>query len=81
MNARFLMMNHFSSRYPKVPIFDHDDKSIGFAFDLMSISFSDFEVIPALLPVFRCLFKEEEPEEETELLTIKENSKSKKNDI
>jgi len=73
------MMNHFSSRYPKVPVFDYDmAKSIGFTFDLMSISFADFEVIPALLPVFRCLFKEEESEEETELLSKEEEEKDKK---
>jgi len=65
MNAQFLMMNHFSQRYPKVPVFRGEfvEKS-GIAFDLMTVKFSDFPIIPKLLPVLQEFFEDQSEEEE-----------------
>lgn len=39
MNAEFIMLNHFSQRYAKIPLFsaDFSDK-VGIAFDHMRVS-------------------------------------------
>jgi len=79
MNAKFLMMNHFSSRYPKVPQLKSNHKSTCVAIDLMTIQFNDFNILPLLLPVMQNIFKdiEEENSEETEpIKSRKEKRKS-----
>ena len=61
MNAQFLMMNHFSQRYPKVPTFNEEFiEKAGIAFDLMTVKTSDFDILPKFLPVLREMFKEDE---------------------
>lgn len=51
MNARYLLMNHFSQRYPKIPVFDskYNDRT-GVAFDLMSVRPESFNRLPHFLP-------------------------------
>lgn len=58
MGATFLMMTHFSQRYPKIPTFTTTSggASAGIAFDLMRIRFSDFDIIPAISNVLQLLF-------------------------
>lgn len=58
MNAKFLMMTHFSQRYPKIPVFDTSKgkAGAGIAFDLMRMRFSDFDVIPLLTNSLQLLF-------------------------
>jgi ribonuclease Z len=61
MNARFLMMNHFSQRYPKIPVFDQKyTNSTGVAFDLMTVRVRDFPILPKFLNCLQHLFPEEE---------------------
>ncbi|XP_008327390.1 zinc phosphodiesterase ELAC protein 2 isoform X1 [Cynoglossus semilaevis] len=57
MNAEFIMLNHFSQRYAKIPLFSEDftDK-VGISFDHMRISFADFKIIPRLIPALKTLF-------------------------
>uniref|UniRef100_A0A6B2KYN5 ribonuclease Z n=1 Tax=Arcella intermedia TaxID=1963864 RepID=A0A6B2KYN5_9EUKA len=68
MNSKFLIMNHFSSRYPKVPQFNTDKaKEIGLAFDLMRVNFKSMAHLPLLLPVLRAIYSEDnEPNAEDE---------------
>lgn len=58
MNAKFLLMTHFSQRYPKIPVFDTSKGKCGagIAFDLMRMRFSDFDTIPLLTTSLQLLF-------------------------
>uniref|UniRef100_A0AAY4C337 Zinc phosphodiesterase ELAC protein 2 n=1 Tax=Denticeps clupeoides TaxID=299321 RepID=A0AAY4C337_9TELE len=60
MNAEFIMLNHFSQRYAKIPLFSADfNEKVGIAFDHMRIRFGDFRVLPRLIPPLKALFAEE----------------------
>lgn len=60
MNAKFIMLNHFSQRYAKIPLFSSDfNQRVGVAFDHMKIHFEDFSVLPQLLGPLKALFAEE----------------------
>ncbi|XP_030063862.1 zinc phosphodiesterase ELAC protein 2 [Microcaecilia unicolor] len=78
MNAKFIMLNHFSQRYAKIPLFSADfNEKVGIAFDHMRICFADFGTIPKLIPALKALFAEdiedmEERREKRELRQIKE---------
>lgn len=38
MKAKFILLTHFSQRYPKIPMFDKDyNYPIGLAFDFMKV--------------------------------------------
>lgn len=66
MKAKFLMMTHFSQRYPKIPVFDQRyGPTTGVAFDLMSIRFSDFPILPLFLDCLKDLFDEEDENDES----------------
>ncbi|XP_011821060.1 PREDICTED: zinc phosphodiesterase ELAC protein 2 isoform X3 [Mandrillus leucophaeus] len=57
MNAEFIMLNHFSQRYAKVPLFSPDfNEKVGIAFDHMKVSFGDFPTVPKLIPPLKALF-------------------------
>ncbi|EDO40024.1 predicted protein [Nematostella vectensis] len=73
MSARFIMLNHFSQRYPKIPVFNEKfTKHTGIAFDHMTIRPRDFDKIPSLLPALKVLFAEE-VEELTQNTEIRRN--------
>ncbi|MGH0142467.1 UNVERIFIED_CONTAM: hypothetical protein FKN15_039347 [Acipenser sinensis] len=80
MNAEFIMLNHFSQRYAKIPLFNADfSEKVGIAFDHMRIRFGDFGAIPKLIPPLKALFAEEIEEmvgrrEKRELRQMKEAS-------
>ncbi|KAK1162202.1 zinc phosphodiesterase ELAC protein 2-like isoform X1 [Acipenser oxyrinchus oxyrinchus] len=80
MNAEFIMLNHFSQRYAKIPLFNADfNEKVGIAFDHMRIRFGDFGAIPKLIPPLKALFAEEieemvERREKRELRKMKEAS-------
>ena len=90
MEASCILLTHFSQRYPKIPaIFEdndqtmtHNHNSIGVAFDLMTVNFANFEVLPKLLPSLRSLFPEQmededEGEEKEQELDEKKKQKQK----
>ncbi|XP_010613312.1 zinc phosphodiesterase ELAC protein 2 isoform X1 [Fukomys damarensis] len=60
MNSGFIMLNHFSQRYAKIPLFspDFNDK-VGIAFDHMKVCFGDFPTVPKLIPPLKALFAED----------------------
>lgn len=68
MNAKFLLMTHFSQRYPKIPVFDTSKgkSGAGIAFDLMRMRFSDFDVIPLLTKSLQLLFADPPEAEDDE---------------
>ncbi|KAG8006513.1 Zinc phosphodiesterase ELAC protein 2 [Nibea albiflora] len=60
MNAEFIMLNHFSQRYAKIPLFSEDfTDRVGISFDHMRIRFGDFKILPRLTPALKTLFAEE----------------------
>uniref|UniRef100_A0A3Q3BM38 Zinc phosphodiesterase ELAC protein 2 n=1 Tax=Kryptolebias marmoratus TaxID=37003 RepID=A0A3Q3BM38_KRYMA len=74
MNADFIMLNHFSQRYTKIPIFSKDfTDRVGVSFDHMRVRFTDFKVLPKLIPALKSLFAEEleEMEERRERRELK----------
>ncbi|XP_058509271.1 zinc phosphodiesterase ELAC protein 2 isoform X1 [Solea solea] len=74
MNADFIVLNHFSQRYAKIPLFSEDftDK-VGISFDHMRIRFGDFKTLPRLIPALKTLFANdiEEMEERRERRELK----------
>ncbi|XP_043570410.1 zinc phosphodiesterase ELAC protein 2 [Chiloscyllium plagiosum] len=78
MKAKFIMLNHFSQRYAKIPLFSADfNEKVGIAFDHMRVRFGDFRTIPKLTLPLQALFAEEieemeERREKRELRQMKE---------
>ncbi|XP_006815703.1 zinc phosphodiesterase ELAC protein 2-like [Saccoglossus kowalevskii] len=61
MKAKFVLLTHFSQRYPKIPIIDAKDdrtQKTGIAFDHMKVTIEDLPILPQLVPVLQCLFLE-----------------------
>ncbi|XP_066877949.1 zinc phosphodiesterase ELAC protein 2 isoform X1 [Kogia breviceps] len=57
MNAGFVMLNHFSQRYAKIPLFSPDfNEKVGIAFDHMKVSLGDLPTVPKLLTPLKALF-------------------------
>ncbi|KAL2765866.1 zinc phosphodiesterase ELAC protein 2 isoform 3 [Daubentonia madagascariensis] len=57
MNAKFIMLNHFSQRYAKIPLFSPEfNEKVGIAFDHMKVCFGDFPTVPKLIPPLKALF-------------------------
>ncbi|XP_034567599.1 zinc phosphodiesterase ELAC protein 2 isoform X2 [Notolabrus celidotus] len=74
MNADFIMLNHFSQRYAKIPLFSEDfTDRVGISFDHMKIRFGDFKILPSLIPALKALFavEIEEMEERRERREMK----------
>ncbi|XP_042361734.1 zinc phosphodiesterase ELAC protein 2 isoform X2 [Plectropomus leopardus] len=60
MNAEFIMLNHFSQRYAKIPLFSEDfSDRVGISFDHMRTRFGDFKILPRLSPALKTLFAED----------------------
>lgn len=76
MNAKYLLLNHFSQRYPKLPRIQPFDPAseqkrpiIALAFDLMSVPLKSFPAMETYNDAFQALFAEmaeAEPESEDE---------------
>ncbi|XP_059936724.1 zinc phosphodiesterase ELAC protein 2 isoform X2 [Mesoplodon densirostris] len=69
MNAGFIVLNHFSQRYAKIPLFSPDfNEKVGIAFDHMKVSLGDLPTVPKLMVPLKALFAEdlEEMEERRE---------------
>jgi hypothetical protein len=87
MNAKYLLLNHFSQRYPKLPrIQPFDPKSeqtrpiIALAFDLMTLPLRSFQKMEAYNDAFQALFQEMaevEPESDEEEDTEGKNENKK----
>ncbi|KAG2206524.1 hypothetical protein INT47_008541 [Mucor saturninus] len=60
MNARFTLLNHFSQRYPKLPVLSEEQSNVCFSFDMMSIPISQMPLLPKYTNAIQLAFKEEE---------------------
>ncbi|KAJ7316154.1 hypothetical protein JRQ81_002316 [Phrynocephalus forsythii] len=84
MNAEFIMLNHFSQRYAKIPLFSDDfSKKVGIAFDHMRVNFDDIAAIPKLLLPLKALFADDigemqERKEKREMRLLREAVKNSK---
>ncbi|XP_016078005.1 PREDICTED: zinc phosphodiesterase ELAC protein 2 [Miniopterus natalensis] len=57
MNAEFIMLNHFSQRYAKIPLFSPDfNEKVGIAFDHMKVCLRDLPTVPKLTAPLKALF-------------------------
>jgi ribonuclease Z len=66
MGAYRTILNHFSQRYPKIPVLEENSSiglSICVAFDGMRVNFADLIDLPAYLPLLQYVLEEEEEEE------------------
>lgn len=69
MNAKFILLNHFSQRYSKIPIIsDKFSDKVGISFDNMCLSFCDLPLLPHLNNPLKTLFAEEYAEMEEKIL-------------
>ncbi|XP_073435797.1 zinc phosphodiesterase ELAC protein 2 [Dendrobates tinctorius] len=60
MNADFMMLNHFSQRYAKLPLMnDGFSGKVGVSFDHMRIRLRDLQTLPKLMAPLRALFAED----------------------
>jgi len=70
MNAKHLILSHFSARYPRMTYISDlmlSSGNVGVAFDNMVVPFNKHQLLPLLLPVYTQLFKKE-----LEELSVKE---------
>ncbi|XP_049600942.1 zinc phosphodiesterase ELAC protein 2 [Syngnathus scovelli] len=75
MRADFIMLNHFSQRYAKIPLFSDDfTERVGISFDHMRVRLGDLKILPSLIPALKTLFAEEleEMEERRERRELKQ---------
>uniref|UniRef100_A0A673GQ74 Zinc phosphodiesterase ELAC protein 2 n=1 Tax=Sinocyclocheilus rhinocerous TaxID=307959 RepID=A0A673GQ74_9TELE len=82
MNAEFIVLNHFSQRYAKIPLFSDDfNGKVGISFDHMRIRFGDFPMLPRLIRPLKALFAEEieEMEERRERREMKKTAEPPSN--
>ncbi|CAN9493080.1 unnamed protein product [Ophioblennius macclurei] len=57
MSADFIMLNHFSQRYAKIPLFSCDfTRRVGISFDHMRVRLGDLKLLPQLVPALKALF-------------------------
>uniref|UniRef100_A0A8D1YA45 Zinc phosphodiesterase ELAC protein 2 n=1 Tax=Sus scrofa TaxID=9823 RepID=A0A8D1YA45_PIG len=57
MHAEFILLNHFSQRYAKIPLFSPDfTEKVGIAFDHMKVSLGDLPTVPKLMAPLKALF-------------------------
>lgn len=66
MNARFTLLNHFSQRYPKVPVLSEEQSNVCFSFDLMTVPIKYIPVLPKYKDAIQLAFKGEEEAEPEE---------------
>ncbi|XP_061433052.1 zinc phosphodiesterase ELAC protein 2 [Lethenteron reissneri] len=59
MGAEFTLLNHFSQRYAKIPLIQDLTARVGVTFDHMQVRFSDFSILPKLIPPLKALFAED----------------------
>ncbi|KAM4691183.1 zinc phosphodiesterase ELAC protein 2 [Rhinophrynus dorsalis] len=82
MNADFIMLNHFSQRYAKLPLFSNDfSDKVGISFDHMRIRLGDFRTVPKLVGPLKALFADEleemeERREKRELRNLRESQQN-----
>jgi len=65
MNAKFILLTHFSQRYAKVPVITENFSSnVGIAFDNMRVRKCDLPKIPLLYDALQVMFTDDVEEME-----------------
>ena len=60
MQAKFILLTHFSQRYAKIPLFsDKFTDKVGIAFDNMRLRSCDLKILPKLNEALKTVFQEE----------------------
>lgn len=62
MNAQYILLTHFSQRYPKVPNFQDDNGRIAISFDLMQSTIGDLYKSSKYLKAIKVLYSEDSEE-------------------
>lgn len=81
MNARFTLLNHFSQRYPKLPVLSQEQSNVCFSFDMMSIPIKQIPLLPKFTNAIQLAFKDEEIEEKEEEIQTTNTNKKKKQKV
>jgi ribonuclease Z len=63
-NAKYLILTHFSQRYPKVPAFEEGSDNVTFAFDYLSFRYEDMEDLCKIGPKVLEMLVEKESRDE-----------------
>lgn len=61
MQAKRILLTHFSQRYPKLPIMDDTKQTVLYAFDLMRVELHDFKKAALFLPALQKLLETADP--------------------
>lgn len=61
MNAKHVILTHFSARYPKVPALPDylDENNISIAMDNLVVSMEDLHKLPKLNTAYKAVYEEE----------------------
>ncbi|KAF8419314.1 hypothetical protein EV426DRAFT_615810 [Tirmania nivea] len=79
MDAKAIMLTHFSQRYPKLPVIAEEGHGkqkmkVALAFDMMKMKVGEFWRFEKFIPALRELYKDEADEEDA-LVVIEEDAK------
>ncbi|KOC66769.1 Ribonuclease Z, mitochondrial, partial [Habropoda laboriosa] len=58
MNAKFILLTHFSQRYSKIPFLPEKETNVGLAYDNMEITLSQLPLLPLFYPCIKIMFNE-----------------------
>ena len=60
MKAKFILLTHFSQRYPKLPMFDKDyNYPIGLAFDFMKVKLCEVNILSNMIAPLKTIFEDD----------------------
>ncbi|XP_043260367.1 ribonuclease Z, mitochondrial [Colletes gigas] len=58
MNAKFILLTHFSQRYSKIPLLSGEEVNVGLAYDNMDIKLWQLPLLSLFYPCIKLMFKE-----------------------
>lgn len=58
MNAKFILLTHFSQRYSKIPFIPDKEAYVGIAYDNMEFRLPQLSLLPLFYPCIKVMFNE-----------------------
>lgn len=58
MNAKFILLTHFSQRYSKIPSIPDKETNVGLAYDFMEFKLPQLPLLPFFYPCIKVMFNE-----------------------
>ncbi|CRK93935.1 CLUMA_CG007462, isoform A [Clunio marinus] len=58
MNAKFVILTHFSQRYAKIPLLEKHDKNVAIAFDNMEVTLNDLPMMHLMYEPLKAMFSD-----------------------